>query len=90
MGIDKIWYNQLHFLIELDDDVVVVYLLLWMLLVFYFPFGFQELFEGYYFCQSQREDFFQRAKPYKGHPTILIEMMEQLVLIEMIYLLHIH
>lgn len=24
---------------------------------------FQELFEGYYFCQ--------RAKPYKGHPTIL-------------------
>ncbi|CAM8878939.1 unnamed protein product [Rhodiola kirilowii] len=31
----------------------------------------QELFEGYYFCQAQREDFFQRAKPYKGHPTIL-------------------
>ncbi|KAJ4969623.1 hypothetical protein NE237_002722 [Protea cynaroides] len=30
----------------------------------------QELFEGYYFCQAQREDFFQRAKPYKGHPTI--------------------
>ncbi|KAJ7981179.1 N-carbamoylputrescine amidase [Quillaja saponaria] len=31
----------------------------------------QELFEGYYFCQAQREDFYQRAKPYKGHPTIL-------------------
>ncbi|KAG1331699.1 N-carbamoylputrescine amidase [Cocos nucifera] len=31
----------------------------------------QELFEGYYFCQAQRADFFQRAKPYKGHPTIL-------------------
>ncbi|KAJ6403192.1 hypothetical protein OIU84_015167 [Salix udensis] len=28
----------------------------------------QELFEGYYFCQAQREDFFQRAKPYKDHP----------------------
>ncbi|KAK9185633.1 hypothetical protein WN943_025990 [Citrus x changshan-huyou] len=31
----------------------------------------QELFEGYYFCQAQREVFFQRAKPYKDHPTIL-------------------
>ncbi|KAL8503774.1 hypothetical protein ACS0TY_022481 [Phlomoides rotata] len=31
----------------------------------------QELFEGYYFCQAQREDFFQRAKPRKEHPTIL-------------------
>lgn len=31
----------------------------------------QELFEGYYFCQAQREDFFQRAKPYKEHPTVL-------------------
>ncbi|XP_039032713.1 N-carbamoylputrescine amidase [Hibiscus syriacus] len=30
----------------------------------------QELFEGYYFCQAQREDFFKRAKPYKDHPTI--------------------
>ncbi|KAL4574307.1 hypothetical protein LXL04_021136 [Taraxacum kok-saghyz] len=30
----------------------------------------QELFEGHYFCQAQREDFFQRAKPYKDHPTI--------------------
>ncbi|KAF6165894.1 hypothetical protein GIB67_012791 [Kingdonia uniflora] len=30
-----------------------------------------ELFEGYYFCQAQREDYIQRAKPYKGHPTIL-------------------
>lgn len=31
----------------------------------------QELFEGYYFCQAQRGDFFQRARPYKGHPTIM-------------------
>ncbi|KAL0390653.1 UNVERIFIED_CONTAM: N-carbamoylputrescine amidase [Sesamum calycinum] len=31
----------------------------------------QELFEGYYFCQAQREDYFQRAKPRKEHPTIL-------------------
>ncbi|KAK2640748.1 hypothetical protein Ddye_022511 [Dipteronia dyeriana] len=31
----------------------------------------QELFEGYYFCQAQREDFFKRAKPYKCHPTIV-------------------
>ncbi|KAK4773617.1 hypothetical protein SAY87_028636 [Trapa incisa] len=31
----------------------------------------QELFEGYYFCQAQREDFFKRAKPYKNHPTIM-------------------
>ncbi|TYI89380.1 hypothetical protein E1A91_D03G052400v1 [Gossypium mustelinum] len=31
----------------------------------------QELFEGYYFCQPQREDFFRRAKPYNDHPTIL-------------------
>ncbi|XP_077235716.1 N-carbamoylputrescine amidase-like [Tasmannia lanceolata] len=31
----------------------------------------QELFEGYYFCQAQREEFFRRAKPSKGHPTIL-------------------
>lgn len=31
----------------------------------------QELFEGHYFCQAQREDFFQRAKPRNGHPTIL-------------------
>ncbi|KAH7655978.1 N-carbamoylputrescine amidase protein [Dioscorea alata] len=30
----------------------------------------QELFEGYYFCQAQRGDFFDRAKPYKGNPTI--------------------
>ncbi|MBA0767511.1 hypothetical protein Gotri_016385, partial [Gossypium trilobum] len=29
-----------------------------------------ELFEGYYFCQAQREDFFRRAKPYNDHPTI--------------------
>ncbi|XP_004291590.1 PREDICTED: N-carbamoylputrescine amidase [Fragaria vesca subsp. vesca] len=31
----------------------------------------QELFEGYYFCQAQREDFIQRAKPCSNHPTIL-------------------
>ncbi|BBM96754.1 N-carbamoylputrescine amidase [Marchantia polymorpha subsp. ruderalis] len=30
----------------------------------------QELFEGYYFCQAQREDFFKRAQPREGHPTI--------------------
>lgn len=30
----------------------------------------QELFEGFYFCQAQREDFFNRAKPYKGNKTI--------------------
>ncbi|KAL2652726.1 hypothetical protein R1flu_020854 [Riccia fluitans] len=30
----------------------------------------QELFEGYYFCQAQREDFFKRARPREGHPTI--------------------
>ena len=23
----------------------------------------------YYFCQAPREDYFQRAKPYKDHPT---------------------
>ncbi|EPS67077.1 hypothetical protein M569_07700, partial [Genlisea aurea] len=31
----------------------------------------QELFEGYYFCQAQRGDFFQRAKPREDHPTLL-------------------
>ncbi|KAH7655977.1 N-carbamoylputrescine amidase protein [Dioscorea alata] len=30
----------------------------------------QEVFEGYYFCQAQRGDFFDRANPYRGHPTI--------------------
>lgn len=30
----------------------------------------QELFEGHYFCQAQREDFFSRAHPREGHPTI--------------------
>ncbi|KAI8554634.1 hypothetical protein RHMOL_Rhmol05G0113000 [Rhododendron molle] len=36
-----------------------------------FPCGcMQELFQGYYFCQ-EREDFFQQAKPYKDHLTIL-------------------
>ncbi|KAK8598720.1 hypothetical protein V6N13_094681 [Hibiscus sabdariffa] len=32
--------------------------------------GSLELFEGYYFCEAQREDFFMRAKRYKDHPTI--------------------
>ncbi|KAM3253680.1 hypothetical protein ACQJBY_047647 [Aegilops geniculata] len=31
----------------------------------------QELFEGHYFCQAQRMDFFGRAKPYKENPTIM-------------------
>ncbi|CAI0544209.1 unnamed protein product [Linum tenue] len=31
----------------------------------------QELFEGYYFCQAQSEEHFQRSKPYKDHPTIM-------------------
>ncbi|XP_031503615.1 N-carbamoylputrescine amidase [Nymphaea colorata] len=30
----------------------------------------QELFEGYYFCQAQKKEYFGRAKPYDGHPTI--------------------
>jgi N-carbamoylputrescine amidase len=30
----------------------------------------QELFEGFYFCQAQREDFFARAHPREGHATI--------------------
>ena len=29
-----------------------------------------ELFEGHYFCRTQREDDFARAKPAEGHPTI--------------------
>jgi N-carbamoylputrescine amidase len=29
-----------------------------------------ELFEGHYFCRSQREDDFARARPAEGHPTI--------------------
>lgn len=36
----------------------------------------QELFEGYYFCQAQREDFFARAHPREHHPTI--ERMQRL------------
>lgn len=36
-----------------------------------FWFTSQELFEGYYFCQAQKEEFFHRAKPYPGHPTIV-------------------
>ena len=29
-----------------------------------------ELFEGHYFCQTQKEDDFARARPAEGHPTI--------------------
>src|SRR5579862_3172135 len=29
-----------------------------------------ELFEGHYFCRTQREDDFARAKPAEGHPTL--------------------
>ncbi|MCA9676711.1 MAG: N-carbamoylputrescine amidase [Kofleriaceae bacterium] len=29
-----------------------------------------ELFEGHYFCRTQREDDFARARPLTGHPTI--------------------
>ncbi|KAF3788821.1 N-carbamoylputrescine amidase [Nymphaea thermarum] len=31
---------------------------------------YKELFEGYYFCQAQKKEYFGRAKPYDGHPTI--------------------
>lgn len=30
----------------------------------------QELFEGYYFCQDELPEFFARARPVDGHPTI--------------------
>ena len=30
-----------------------------------------ELFEGAYFCQTQREDDFARARPAKDHPTLV-------------------
>jgi N-carbamoylputrescine amidase len=29
-----------------------------------------ELFEGYYFCREEREEFFARARPVAEHPTI--------------------
>eukprot|EP00850_Spirogloea_muscicola_P002638 SM000010S04276 [mRNA] locus=s10:665129:667642:- [translate_table: standard] len=29
-----------------------------------------ELFEGHYFCQAQRQDFFARARPRENNPTI--------------------
>ena len=29
-----------------------------------------ELFEGHYFCRTQREDDFARARPAEGHPTL--------------------
>jgi len=29
-----------------------------------------ELFEGHYFCRTEREDDFRRARPIAGHPTI--------------------
>jgi N-carbamoylputrescine amidase len=31
----------------------------------------QELFEGYYFCQAQSEEYFSWSHPREGHPTIL-------------------
>ncbi|KAL0896665.1 hypothetical protein Bca101_080626 [Brassica carinata] len=33
-------------------------------------FLFRNFLTGYYFCQVPREDYFQRAKPYRDHPTI--------------------
>lgn len=42
----------------------------WVVLHTLWKFLSQELFEGYYFCQAQREDFFARAHPREGHPTI--------------------
>lgn len=30
-----------------------------------------ELFEGVYFCQTQKEEDFERARPVEGHPTLL-------------------
>ena len=30
----------------------------------------QELFEGYYFCQDELPEFYKRALPAEGHPTI--------------------
>src|SRR5215470_10331015 len=29
-----------------------------------------ELFEGHYFCRTQREDDFARARPLESHPTV--------------------
>jgi len=29
-----------------------------------------ELFEGYYFCTTEKEEFFRRAQPVENHPTI--------------------
>ena len=29
-----------------------------------------ELFEGHYFCRTQREEDFERARPATAHPTI--------------------
>ena len=30
----------------------------------------QELFEGYYFCQDELPEFYARARPAEGHPTL--------------------
>jgi N-carbamoylputrescine amidase len=30
-----------------------------------------ELFEGHYFCQQEREDWFARAHPVQNHPTLI-------------------
>jgi N-carbamoylputrescine amidase len=29
-----------------------------------------ELFEGHYFCKVEEDDFFERARPLQGHPTV--------------------
>jgi N-carbamoylputrescine amidase len=29
-----------------------------------------ELFEGHYFCREERDEFFARALPFEGHPTL--------------------
>jgi N-carbamoylputrescine amidase len=31
-----------------------------------------ELFEGYYFCREEKDEFFAWAKPFENHPTIAI------------------
>lgn len=31
-----------------------------------------ELFEGIYFCQKEKDEYFEWAKPYEGHPTIAL------------------
>ncbi|CAM6086287.1 unnamed protein product [Calypogeia fissa] len=45
----------------------------------------QELFEGYYFYQAQQEDFFGRARPREGHPTIQRDNITSLFIIFQIF-----